>query len=1439
METAYLGGEAPLIQVPSAEDEALAGSAAGQYNREPNSAGSDKTDAGSHRPRSRTTAPWRGRSREQGGIFARPTNSRLQVSRQSTVDGAGGAMFVSSGALAGTTVDEGGLSGATSAGLIAEKSSPATNDQQASGVSAHRRRGHTLEPDHLSALRAEHVDLGPGRVPQTATGSHFHVATQNTSLTGLPAWAIKKGSASSSATTSTVDIEGDPQAHHLHHHIQQQVQQHQQQQQQPQGQLARMLVNTIPDAIISTHASPEAPRNLAATQTIGMAGRAKRGGSTGESRLSDLKSVFGGRGRSSEQAYSGSPDDHAHGAHHHHHHHHHHYHNAGQHQQSVSVEMPSALASSGVDNAIEELGGRMALMSASTGDSSEPTHRTLSTHQQQQQQHMQKAAPRVTKAVSTVSQTDVEPHAPLARSSDGSPAGYAQAQAQAQAQTSHHQRRESMHGSVLGVSGRVTSGAEFVRSVYGSSGSRDNDAPQCPWRPRATQAAAQGTAARRTLKGRFEHKWSHLAAAPHAKPVCAAAGRNGLMLLGMGPDTISVHSNLSGVMRRWSLALDFKDVIWQPSDLIATGSNDGTVMIWDASRHSDPIMQRYTDVKRAVNRLAHKPDDPLFVYAAFSDVNLLGWDVRAHTSHASLRIEMPRAPQDISCNPLDPNVIAAISQEGQVSLWDIRKPTQFTRQFPAHAALNGRCLTWHPNGRFLASAASEHVIKIWDMGAASSKKFNVTPFCTIRTPALTMHRLRWRPGHDTQISSSAFSSDNCLQIWDMRNPNHSLMYHDLHNAPIGGFAWVDSDTVWSVARDATSPNESCVVQCNMQTDAIVTAGLLPETVAEFSPTCHLSVATGVISPHPERDTVPRFPTNASRGSKSQLPEDASMDAVALLHFRPNLPESFLDEHVLQPDDSARAASFCYLASRYRYDPNDFEKSCVNNYEAAMSIGMLQVAKFWQFLYSTFYNVKPLKSRHRRRKPASDKAAKEDITETMEETLKQTADVSHSVATSRASSAVFPSRSVMAGLANLGTQANSSDEEMFSRYNSARSPTTISEVSSSVSLTQLRTTKNAQPRYPSESSSGSKLERNFLSLSHTNLQQVAKAAQSSTSRRTSRLPSLMSRSSTKTHPGAPNDCLSEPATPASHAVSTMQQQQQQQTGTIGTMGLNSAATGAHSRLVKQALNGLPSSSSSSSRRVATKDGVILSDTARSLTPASAPMFLSAPSSFIATNPLNITMHKKCHSSESHPTNPPTDKPIEKPVGTKTSSSPEAKVMMRNVTNSELKLAVDSCAYYADRGDVQTAVTAALLLRNFIRISKWAVTEYWFVTYIDLLDHHKAFAQATEIILASPFASTKALLEGMHNTRLACTYCGVDLTFITDEGRGYSMCSECQKQMGTCVVCEMPSKGRFIWCRGCGHGGHAKHMVEWFGDNKDTECPSGCGHVCVPQLAAGME
>eukprot|EP00731_Ephydatia_muelleri_P020820 Em0013g547a len=56
-----------------------------------------------------------------------------------------------------------------------------------------------------------------------------------------------------------------------------------------------------------------------------------------------------------------------------------------------------------------------------------------------------------------------------------------------------------------------------------------------------------------------------------------------------------------------------------------------------------------------------------------------------------------------------------------------------------------------------------------------------------------------------------------------------------------------------------------------------------------------------------------------------------------------------------------------------------------------------------------------------------------------------------------------------------------------------------------------------------------------------------------------------------------------------------------------------------------------------------------------------------------------------------------------------------------------------------------------------------------------------------------------------------------------------CREARSFVFLCSICNLSVKGSSNICIACGHGGHIKHMLEWF--SKDDQCPAGCGCRCL--------
>lgn len=71
-------------------------------------------------------------------------------------------------------------------------------------------------------------------------------------------------------------------------------------------------------------------------------------------------------------------------------------------------------------------------------------------------------------------------------------------------------------------------------------------------------------------------------------------------------------------------------------------------------------------------------------------------------------------------------------------------------------------------------------------------------------------------------------------------------------------------------------------------------------------------------------------------------------------------------------------------------------------------------------------------------------------------------------------------------------------------------------------------------------------------------------------------------------------------------------------------------------------------------------------------------------------------------------------------------------------------------------------------------------------------------------------------------------GVYCSHCRSEVRG-TQCAICKGFTFQCAICHVSVRGSSNFCLSCGHGGHTSHMLEWF--STQEVCPTGCGCHCL--------
>ncbi|KAI8586153.1 WD40-repeat-containing domain protein [Geranomyces variabilis] len=162
--------------------------------------------------------------------------------------------------------------------------------------------------------------------------------------------------------------------------------------------------------------------------------------------------------------------------------------------------------------------------------------------------------------------------------------------------------------------------------------------------------------------------------------------------------------------------------------------------------------------------------------------------------------------------------------------------------------------------------------------------------------------------------------------------------------------------------------------------------------------------------------------------------------------------------------------------------------------------------------------------------------------------------------------------------------------------------------------------------------------------------------------------------------------------------------------------------------------------------------------------------------------------------------------------------------------------DALSYYAEQGNVQMCVTILLVLGDRIRVDE-KMQELWFWSYINLLHRFKLWIPATAVIRAAPVPSARARNQESTTIHTICNHCSKPMIPAANGAPNWA-CEHCGRLVNPCSFCHKTTKGLYVWCQGCTHGGHLECFTGWF--SEELECCTGCGHQCLSRpFAAGID
>lgn len=338
--------------------------------------------------------------------------------------------------------------------------------------------------------------------------------------------------------------------------------------------------------------------------------------------------------------------------------------------------------------------------------------------------------------------------------------------------------------------------------------------------------------------------------------------------------------------------IDIDDVAWAKGtsgDYVAAATSSGKIILYDLGHAGLPAAQLHEHY-RQVHRITFNPHRGSLLLSGSQDGTVRLWDVRdaRRRTGTTQRSSTPATSKmqskskfagqsdsvrDVKWSPTDGVDFAFGTDSGWVQIWDMRNLKQPKIKIPAHAH-SCTSVDWHPDGKHVASAGLEKLIKVWDVSSNNRKK----PSWEIKTP-YPISNARWRPPCEssvpgdhgsrqtTQVVAAYDREHPVLHIWDFRRPAFPFREMAPHPEAPKDMLWHSQDLLWTVGRDGV------FLQSDIQ-HARKVMDNISVNVAAVSATGELTAATMRRVP-PKRlpnKHVPVAPTSAPSEHLGQSPD---------------------------------------------------------------------------------------------------------------------------------------------------------------------------------------------------------------------------------------------------------------------------------------------------------------------------------------------------------------------------------------------------------------------------------------------------------------------------------------------------------------------------------------------------------------------------------------
>ncbi|XP_028904840.1 GATOR complex protein WDR24 isoform X2 [Ornithorhynchus anatinus] len=449
---------------------------------------------------------------------------------------------------------------------------------------------------------------------------------------------------------------------------------------------------------------------------------------------------------------------------------------------------------------------------------------------------------------------------------------------------------------------------------------------------RVTTALGGNTITGRTM-------FCHLDAPANAISVCRAAaqvvvaGRNIFKIFAIEEEQFTEKLNLR-VGRKPSLNFSCADVVWHQMDenLLATAATNGVVVTWNLGKPSrNKQDQLFTEHRRTVNKVCFHPTEAYMLLSGSQDGYMKCFDLRKKDSVSTFSGQS-ESVRDVQFSIRDYFTFAATFENGNVQLWDIRRPDRYERMFTAH---NGPvfCCDWHPEDRgWLATGGRDKMVKVWDMSTNRAKEI----YC-VQTIA-SVARVKWRPECKHHLATCSMMVDHNIYVWDVRRPYIPAAMFEEHRDVTTGIVWrhphdpyfllsgsKDSTLYQHIFKDASQPVE----RANPEG---LCYGLFGDLAFAAKET--LVAADAGRRPYPGDRRQPIF--FKRRLDPAEQSEAVSSSALSVFETEPG-------------GGGGGVAWFVETARRYALAGRPLAELCDHNAKVARELNRNQVAQTWTML----------------------------------------------------------------------------------------------------------------------------------------------------------------------------------------------------------------------------------------------------------------------------------------------------------------------------------------------------------------------------------------------------------------------------------------------------------------------------------------------------------